>query len=163
MVGDLARVLVREVEGFERELTLFPDDASVWRTVPGVTNSAGTLALHIAGNLQYYVGGVLGGSGYVRDRAAEFGRRDVPRAELIEGLRAARRAVESALPGLPAARLDEIYPEDVIGVRMPTGRFLLHLVSHAGHHLGQVGYLRRIVTGQNRSSGAIPMKALADE
>jgi uncharacterized damage-inducible protein DinB len=163
MFGDLARVLVREVEGFERELVFFPDDASVWRTLPGVTNSAGTLALHIAGNLQYYVGGVLGGSGYIRDRTAEFSRRDVPRAELLDGLRAAKRTVESTLSALPAERLHQIYPEDVIGMRMPTGRFLLHLATHAAHHLGQVGYLRRIVTGQSRSSGAIPMKALADE
>jgi len=160
MTGDLARVLTRELEGFERELMLFPDEASVWRTAPGVTNPAGTLALHVAGNLQHYVGAVLGGSGYVRDRTAEFSRRDVPRAEIVAELRAAVRAVESTLPHLPVARLDEPYRETMTGMVMPAGRFLLHLCTHAAHHLGQVGYLRRIVTGRNESSGAISMKAL---
>ena len=47
--------------------SLFPDDETVWRTLPGVPNSAGNLALHVAGNLQHFVGAVLGGSAYVRD------------------------------------------------------------------------------------------------
>lgn len=76
----LSRLLVRELEGFGRELELFPDDESIWRTVPGVANSAANLALHVAGNLQYYVGAVLDGTGYVRDREAEFGRRSGSRS-----------------------------------------------------------------------------------
>ena len=60
ITGDVVALLTRELDGFKRELALFPDDQSVWRTVPGVTNSAGNLALHIAGGLQYLVGGVLG-------------------------------------------------------------------------------------------------------
>ena len=48
----MAAVLQRELQAFERELDLFPDDRSVWQTVPGVPNSTGNLALHVAGNLQ---------------------------------------------------------------------------------------------------------------
>jgi hypothetical protein len=61
MTNDVTKLLIRELEGFKRELALFPDDESVWRTAPGVTNSAGNLALHVAGGLQYLVGAVLGG------------------------------------------------------------------------------------------------------
>lgn len=53
------------------------------------------------------------------------------------------------------------YPEAVGGVRMATGLFLLHLNVHLAHYLGQIGYLRRIVTGDPRSSGAIAVTALA--
>ena len=84
----IAALLTRELDSFERELQLFPDDASVWRTLPGVTNSAGTLALHVSGNLLYFVGAVLGSSGYIRDRPREFSARDVPRASLIADIRA---------------------------------------------------------------------------
>ena len=63
----IAALLQRELQGFERELQLFPDDETVWRTMPGVPNSAGNLVLHVAGNLQHFVGAVLGGSAYVRD------------------------------------------------------------------------------------------------
>ncbi len=55
--SDVARLLLRDIAGFERELELFPDEESVWKTMPGVPNSAGNLALHLAGNLRQFVGG----------------------------------------------------------------------------------------------------------
>ena len=80
MTDDLSRLLERELETFARELELFPDDESLFKTLPGVGNSAGNLGLHVCGNLQHFVGAVLGGTGYVRNRDAEFaarsGRRD---------------------------------------------------------------------------------------
>ncbi len=72
MIDDVRRLLVRELEALAREVELFPDDESLWKTAPGVTNSAGNLALHACGNLRHFVGAVLGGTGYVRDRPAEF-------------------------------------------------------------------------------------------
>src|SRR5262245_65601075 len=77
---DVKTLLTREIDGFKRELDLFADDESIWRTAPGVTNSAGNLALHVAGGLQYLVGTVLGRGHYVRDRDAEFSRRTGTRA-----------------------------------------------------------------------------------
>jgi hypothetical protein len=88
------------VRGFEREIELLPDDESVWRTVRGITNSASNLALHIAGNLQYYVGAVLGGSGYVRQRDLEFSRRSGTRREIIGELQKAAAAVRQVVPTL---------------------------------------------------------------
>ncbi len=156
----LEALLVRELDALERELDLFPDDASVWGVVPGVTNGAGTLALHLCGNLQHYVGAVLGGTGYVRDREREFARRGVPRAELAAEIRRTAAVVRTVLPGVAPDRLAQEYPEAVGGVRLPTGLFLLHVASHFAHHLGQIGYLRRALTGDNRSSGALSLKAL---
>jgi hypothetical protein len=160
MTGDLTKLLVRELEGFKRELALFPDDESVWRTVPGVTNSAANLALHVAGGLQYLVGAVLGGSGYVRDRDAEFNRRSGTRAEVSVELDRALAVVREVMPRLPARVIDGDYPEPVFGVTFRTGIFLLHLCAHAAFHLGQAGYLRRMATGDARSSGAVPLAAL---
>ena len=107
--------LVRELEGFKRELALFPDDASAWATVPGITNSAANLALHLAGNLQYDIGGVLGGTGYVRNREAEFGRRSGPRTEIIAEIDAAISVVRDVLPNLPEDRFDAPLGEPVMG------------------------------------------------
>ena len=157
----VSRLLVRELEAFERELALFADGDSVWRTVPGVTNSAGNLALHVAGNLQYYVGAVLGGSGYVRDREDEFGRRSEPRSGVTREIRAAIRVVQEVLRDLPGERLEREYPEPVNGLPLRTDRFLLHLCTHAAFHLGQAGYLRRVLTADNRSSGTIPLRAVS--
>jgi hypothetical protein len=159
--ADLARILIRELEGFARELQLFPDDASAWKTVPGVTNSAANLALHVAGNLQYHIGTVFGGSGYVRNRDAEFGRRAGARAEIVAELEAAIRVVRHVLPEISDERFGAEFPEPVMGMRFRTSLLMLHLCAHAGFHLGQAGYLRRVLNGESTSSGPIPLGPIA--
>jgi Protein of unknown function (DUF1572) len=158
---DIVLVLTRELEGFRREILLFPDDASVWRTVPGVTNSAGNLAIHVAGGLQYLVGALLGGTGYVRNREAEFSRRSGTRSEIVAELDRAILVVRDVLPRLSPDTLAADLPEAVFGLRFRTGIFLIHLCAHAGFHLGQAGYLRRMMTGDATSSGPLPLAPLA--
>ncbi len=162
LAHDLAQLLVRELEGFRREIELFPDDASLWRTLPGVANSAGNLACHVAGNLQHYVGAVLGGTGYVRDRDTEFNRRSGSKADCAAQIDAAIKAVRDTLSALSADRLDQPYPEAVMGTTVRTGFFLCHLATHAAFHLGQAGYLRRALTGDARTSGAVPIRVLTE-
>ena len=156
----LALLLARELEAFEREIDLWPDDERVWQTGPGVANSAANLALHIAGNLQYFIGAVFGGTGYVRNREAEFGRRSGSRREIIEELRAARRVVESVLPGVSDEQLALEYPKPPGTFRVRTDRFLTHLSVHAAFHLGQASYLRRLLLGDTRTSGTLPLEPL---
>ena len=155
-------LLVRELEALERELKLFSDEELIWALAPGVSNSAGTLALHVCGNLRHYVGAVLGASGYVRNRELEFSRRGVPREALAAEIHQTIRVVHETLSGLAPDRLSLEFPEDVAGARIATGLYLLHLCTHLAHHLGQVGYLRRVLTGENISSGAISQKALSE-
>lgn len=156
-----ATLLLRELDGFSREVSLFPDDASLWKTAPGITNSAGNLTLHVAGNLRYFVGKVLGGEAYVRDRDAEFGRRSETREELLSEVQKTAEVVRRVLSQLPDNRMSEEFPEPVMGMPFRTDLFLLHLCVHAGFHLGQAGYIRRLVTGESRSSGPLPLKALS--
>jgi hypothetical protein len=159
--GDFARSLVRELEGFKRELAEFPDDETIWKTAGGITNSAANLALHLAGNLQYFIGSVLGGTGYIRNREAEFGRRSGSRDEIFHELDTAIAVVRRVLPSLPDETLAAEFPELVMGLRFRTSTFLVHLCAHAGFHLGQAGYLRRMVTGNATSSGPIPLAELS--
>ena len=157
---DFAVLLARELEAFQREIDLFPDDASVWIAPEGITNSAGTLALHVAGNLRHFIGAVLGRNGYVRNREAEFSKRSGTRAELVAELGAAIEVVRQVLPLVPDGVWKAEFPEPVMGNTLPAGLFLMHLVSHTGYHLGQAGYLRRMLTGDATSTGALPLKAL---
>jgi hypothetical protein len=132
----------------------------VWRTTAGIANSAGNLALHVAGNLQYFVGAVLGGTGNVRNRELEVSRRVGPRDAVKAEIRAAIAVVRDVLPTLSPDRLGGEYPEPVNGVRIRTDRFLLHLCAHTAYHLGQASFVRRAVTGDGRSSGPVPLGAL---
>jgi len=158
---NLVRVqIVRELEGFVREVEACPDDESLWQLAPGVTNSVGTLALHVSGNLQDFIGRVLGGSSYVRNREYEFSHRGSSRADVVAELRRATEAVTGALTGMDPARLDEDYPMTPGGNTVSTAAFLVHLGAHIAFHLGQAGYLRRIVTGSNTSAGPLPIAAL---
>ena len=159
----LRLALVRELGAVRRSVEAYPDDASLWATRPGLPNTGGTLVLHIAGNLQHFLGTVLAGTTYRRNREAEFARRDVPRAELLAELDAAIEAVNRAL--LPAGGDDERasldahrhYPEPVGGRTLVTGEFLVHLTTHLAFHLGQLDYHRRVVTGDARSVNAIAL------
>jgi hypothetical protein len=154
-------LLIRELTSFSQELELFGDESLIWSVVPGITNSAGTLALHVCGNLQHFVGAVLGGTGYVRDRDLEFSARGVSRDVLSAELRKTIQVVDTVLPRLSEQVMSTDFPAVPGGTRVPTGLFLLHLAAHLAHHLGQAGYLRRILSGENRSSGAIAIKALS--
>ena len=82
-------ILERDLATLRREIEAYADEADLWREVPGIANVGGTLVLHLAGNIQHYFGARLGNTGYVRDRPAEFSRRNVSRAELVR--EAARR------------------------------------------------------------------------
>jgi len=158
----ISLLLTRELSAFSRELELFPDEALIWATAPGISNPAGTLALHVCGNLQHYVGAVLGNTGYVRDRDREFSARDVPRSRLQASLAETAEVVRTVLADLPDEKLRADYPDILGGPRLPTDLFLLHLTTHLAFHLGQAGYLRRVLTGANESSGALSMRELSE-
>jgi uncharacterized damage-inducible protein DinB len=150
----IGAILVRDLKALKRELEAFKDERHIWRTAPGITNSAGTLTLHLAGNLRHFIGGQLGGSGYVRDRDAEFGRRDVPRSELLKEADEAIATIERTVPKLSDKDLAKPFPIPVGGVSVATGDFLIHLATHLAYHLGQLDYVRRFATGEAGKIGA---------
>jgi uncharacterized damage-inducible protein DinB len=161
LVEAVSAILDRDLRALAREVEAYPDDAAVWQTPEGVSNSAGTLVLHLAGNIQHFLGADLAGSGFVRDRPAEFSARGVPRAALLRQIEAARRAVRSARDTTTDEGLDADFPEIVGGMRVKAGEYLVHLVSHFAYHLGQVDYHRRMVTRHNRGVDAVRPTELA--
>ena len=156
----VAGTIARELRAVRREVEAYPDDAALWRAVPGLPNAGGTLALHLAGNLRHYVGARLGGTGYVRDRDREFAARDVPRGEILAQLDAALADVTRVLPALDADALAREYPERFAGRAFATAEFVVHLGVHLAYHLGQLDYHRRAATGDGAGVGAVPLAEL---
>ncbi len=155
LAADLSGILDRDLRALRRELEAYPDERRIWDEVPGMPNSAGTLALHLAGNLQHYIGALWGGTGYVRDREAEFARRGVPRQELLAEVERARAAVAAGLARVGRAALEEEYPETIAEFRVRTSEYLVHLCTHMAYHLGQLDMHRRVVTGNPEGVGAM--------
>lgn len=146
MIGRIcAAIIARELSALKREIESYPTEESIWLLPSGIPNSAGTLTLHLIGNLQYLIGTQLGNTGYVRHREAEFATRDVSREDLVRGIEETIAVVEAVLPAVGEDRLAETYPIEVAGVRVRTDDFLVHLCAHLAYHLGQVDYHRRLL------------------
>ena len=153
---ELADLFARDLTRLIQEITAFPDTTSAWKTAPGVSNAAGTLALHLEGGLRHFIGWRLGKIEYKRDRPLEFSARGVERVELIARLEAVKASIPPVIAALSDADLDATYPENVTGKPMTTRQWLIHLNGHLNYHLGQVDYLRRVTTGE----GAIELASL---
>ena len=151
--SELISLFTRDLRRVAQEIEAFPTDESLWQTAPGVTNSAGNLALHLEGNLREYIGRQLGGIAYTRQRPLEFSTTGLMRADVAARIDAVR---ETVIPALAKADLDALFPENVLGQPLTTRQFVFHLLGHLNYHLGQIDYLRRMNTGD----GAIKLTGL---
>lgn len=144
MENYFAEVFERDLLKLKTEIQNFKDEDNIWRKADGISNSAGTLVLHLLGNLNYTVGALLGGSGYVRNREQEFSLTGIPREKLLADIDAAIGAVKTGLQKTSPAKLEETYPLEIVG-KHSTGYYLTFFYGHLTYHLGQINYLRRIL------------------
>ena len=145
MTDSLNKVMQRNLVQLKKEMSAYNNEKDLWLMAGEIPNSAGTLCLHLCGNLQHYIGAMLGNSGYVRQRDAEFSTRDVPIAELQLLIDTTMDVVSTTLSELDTNTLAENYPEEVFGTPMSKEYFLIHLSAHLGYHLGQINYHRRLL------------------
>ena len=142
----LSELFHRDLTRLMQEIEAFPGDSMVWATLPGVTNSAGNLTLHLEGNLREYIGRQMGAVAYQRDRPREFAPRDVSRAELRQRIAEVRDLVCRVVGSMTAEQIQAPFPEIVIGVPTTNGELLAALYGHLSYHMGQIDALRRILT-----------------
>jgi hypothetical protein len=154
--SELAALYSRDLARLIQELRAFPDTASVWKTVPGVSNAAGTLALHLEGGLRHFIGLRLGKIDYTRDRPLEFSARGVERDKLVARLEAVHASIPKVIAALSDAELDAVDPGNGTDKPLTTRQWLVHLYGHLNYHVGQVDYIRRVATG----NGAIELAQL---
>ncbi len=143
---DFAALFTRDLARLARQLDAF-DDAHLWQVMPGVTNAAGNLMLHLNGNLRTYIGLRIGDVPYIRDRPREFGATNVPKAEIAADLAGLATLIPQVLAAVTPERWDELFPENVLGTPLSNRHFVIHLYGHLNYHLGQIDYLRRVLSG----------------
>ena len=114
----------------------------LWRRPFPFGNSIGHLLLHLTGNLRYYIGTQIAGTGYVRDRPREFADTDHrPKAQVVHEFDDALRMVVATLSAQSGA--DWQAPYEGVGADDVRDRFAMFLrcAAHADHHAGQMIYL----------------------
>ena len=147
VIEALKSLFDRDLNKLKTEIEQYKNEANLWLVDGEIPNSGGNLALHLVGNLNHFIGAVLGGSGYVRERDLEFSTKGTPRAELLQMIDETMTDVAAGLDKVTPEQLEAEDPIVVFADRtepMTTGWFLVHLATHLGYHLGQINYHRRL-------------------
>jgi hypothetical protein len=146
---DLNSILIAGLAGqYERlgarvqELAAPLNDVQFWQRPFPYGNSFGHLVLHLTGNLKYYIGAEIAGTGYVRDREREFTENERPtKAEALQRFDEAIAIVVKTVRaqreedwGRAYTALREADAQNRLGI-------LLRCASHLHHHIGQMTYL----------------------
>ncbi len=147
LVASLRQMLDQLHDDIYRAVDPLGDEAINWAH-PHLSNTIGILLRHIAGSERYWVVEVAGGRPVHRDRASEFVRERLVKAELLTGLRAAHAEVQEVLGGLGAADLASEVEIDFRGARrrVTRGWAVLQAVQHTAYHLGQIRLFARMAT-----------------
>lgn len=141
----LLELFERDLNKLKTEISSYNNENNLWLIEKSISNSAGNLCLHLLGNLNHFVGAVLGNSGYVREREKEFTSKNVPRKELISNIEKLLEIIKQTIGKLTKEDFEETYPINVFQKEMTTGFFMIHLATHLNYHLGQINYHRRLL------------------
>lgn len=141
----LIEIFERELNKLKDEISLYKDEKSLWLVEKEISNSAGNLCLHLIGNLNHFIGAVLGNTGYLRKRDNEFTDKNIPRKKLISEIEKTIEVVNNSLQKLSAEDFEKDFPLEKHGSIVKTDFMLLHLITHFNYHLGQINYLRKLI------------------
>jgi hypothetical protein len=105
-------------------------------------NSFGHLVLHLTGNLNYYIGAQIAGTGYVRDRPLEFSEATRPsKAEVLKKFDQAIEMVRRRDQASVGGRLVKGIHGSGRGRAATGSTMVLQCATHLHHHIGQMMYL----------------------
>jgi len=140
----------RMIQAKIHELTDPLSTDQLWQRPYPYGNSIGNLLLHLTGNLNYYIGAQIAGTGYVRHRDQEFSDSGRPKDALIRNFDTAIEIVVAAIAKQSGDDWFAAYSAE----REPEAkdRFTLFLrcAGHAYHHVGQIIYLQRELLERSR-------------
>jgi len=147
-VTHVIELIERDLDRLKQNIQAYKDEQSIWKNEGHIKNSGGNLCLHICGNIQHYLGNIIMDNGYVRDRDYEFQGGPETAEALCIRIDATIKVIRSLEAFLTPDIIDKEYPLEVLGYKMTTGYFLVHLYGHLNYHLGQINYHRRLLEGE---------------
>lgn len=153
-VPDLSSVVASSLAGYYEEVRgrahqwVAPlSTEQLWRKPYPYGNSIGHLLLHLTGNLSYYIGTQIAGSGYVRDREREFNEaRQLPKEQVLAEFDRAIAMVAATIRKQSAEDFAKPYSAALEPEAHDRFTVFLRMAAHAYHHVGQMIYLSKEVT-----------------
>jgi hypothetical protein len=131
----------KKLAGWLHEMAAPLSEEQFWTKPFPFGNSFGHLVLHLTGNLNYYIGAQIAGTGYVRDRPLEFS--DTTRQPKAEVLKKFDQAIEVVVGAINSQTADDWSKEYAAVGAEARDRFeiVLQCATHLHHHMGQMLYL----------------------
>jgi Protein of unknown function (DUF1572) len=129
----------------KNEINSYTHKEHVWEVRNQIANSGGTLAWHLIGNLNHFIGAALGNTSYVRERAKEFSDRDIPTSKLMKEIDEVMYRTKVIIEGLTEAQLFSEYPLNDGKPAKITAQRLIQVLAHLTYHVGQINYHRRLL------------------
>ncbi|MCS6917972.1 MAG: DUF1572 family protein [Chitinophagales bacterium] len=142
---ELARQFESALLQLKNEINAYTHRDLMWQVSGDIKNSGGTLCVHLLGNLNHYIGAVLGRSGYQRHREQEFSGKAIPTATLLKQIDELIYLIKTTVSALTDEQLKGPYPLQDGKPWKTTEARLLQLLAHLNYHLGQVNYHRRLM------------------
>ena len=124
----LIELYSRDILKVRDEISNYKDEKMLWVTAADISNSAGNLCLHLVGNLNHFIGALLGKTGYIRERDMEFSLKNIPATELISMIEKTKEVVVSSLSAITDKDLELDFPQKVFDKLHRTDFMLLHLL-----------------------------------
>lgn len=120
------------------------NDPMIWWRANDQSNAIGNLVLHCAGSTRYYIGHIVGGHDFVRDRNAEFAeRQELPKADLLARLTFAANEADEVFKSFDAGQLMETTDK---GRRPGTFMEVIgHQLVHYAAHTGQIAFATKML------------------
>ena len=146
--NSVANGFINAYRDFDRRVHALAEGISeeqFWAKPYPYGNSFGHLALHLIGNLNYYVGAQIANSGYVRDREREFTENEpLSKAEVLRRLDETVHMVIATLEAQSAESWSKGYEASNLA-HFIQDRFsvFLRCATHFHHHIGQMIYLEK--------------------
>ncbi len=142
---EIARArLVKHQAGQVRTCLEALNDGQVWWRANADSNTIGNLVLHICGSTRWFIGHVLGNSGYTRDRDAEFAEQGpVPKEALLAHLDSAMAEADRVLSAFDPSRLGDT--TDRAGQPITNRELLLNQLLHVTSHAGQIVFATKLI------------------
>ncbi|MFZ0797664.1 MAG: DinB family protein [Terriglobales bacterium] len=140
-IGSDLTARYRRLAGEVHELAAPLTNEQFWAKPFAFGNSFGHLVMHLTGNLNYYIGAQIAGTGYVRDRPLEFS--DVTRPSKAVVLEKFDQAIEMVLGAIDSQSAEDWSKEYAAVGADARDRFgmVLSCATHLHHHIGQMMYL----------------------